>query len=608
MMLTPDSTPLKILILEDSATDAELVERLLKKTIPSAAFRVAMDRKAYIRELEEYQPDVILSDNSLPQFNAAEALKIVRARSLHIPFIMVTGAVSEEFAAAIIKSGADDYVLKDRISKLPVAIEAALKQRQSEKEKQEALRQLAESEERYRTLIERVSDAFIAFDKDLRYTYMNKKAGELTRRDPQSLIGQYVWDVFPEAIGSATYEAFNRAMDTQQYVCNTDYFEPLQLWQENHLYPSPNGLSVFIRDISEKMKAEKALVENERRFRAMIEHNADAILLTDRHLNALYQSPAAERITGISLRERIARPGISFTHPDDVPQVQAAIDTALKQPGQPLPFQVRIQHADGHYLWIEGVVTNLLSDTSIRALAFNYRDITERKKADEQLNESLKEIRRLAAHLQDIREEERASMAREIHDELGQQLTGLKIDVTWVLKKTKEDETIQHKLKGTVDLLDTMVKTVRKIATELRPSILDDLGLVEAMEWQGKEFEKRSGIPVQFVSTDESIAPDSNIAIALFRIYQESLTNVARHSAATHVDTRLELRDNRIILSITDNGKGFDTTGIAHKKTLGLLGMKERSLMMGGNYDITSKPGGGTTVLVSVPLHGEISA
>ncbi|MBS1563872.1 MAG: PAS domain S-box protein [Bacteroidetes bacterium] len=599
--------PLKILILEDSDTDAEIVQRLLKKTMPDALYHVTMDKESYVKELKSFRPDVILSDNSMPQFNAAEALRIVREQSL-TPFIMVTGAVSEEFAAAIIKSGADDYVLKDRLAKLPMAIEAALKQRQSEREKQEALQKLAESEEKYRTQIERVSDAFIAFDKNFRYTYMNKKAGEMTHRDPQSLIGKYVWDEFPEAIGSATWHAFNKAMETQQYISNTDYYEPLQLWQENHLYPSPDGLSVFIRDISEKVKAEKKLVENERRFRAMIENNADAIMLTDRNLTAIYQSPSAERLSGITITERQAKPGINYTHPDDVPLVRAAIDTSLRRPGQPIPFQSRMKHADGHYLWIEGVVTNLLSDTSIQAMAFNYRDVTERKKAEQKLNSSLEEIRELASHLQDVREEERASMAREIHDELGQQLTGLKMDITWLYKRSREDDMVQQKLKGTLDLLDTMVKTVRKIATDLRPSILDDLGLLEAIEWQSKEFEKRSGIPVRFSSSVSDINPPSNITTALFRIYQESLTNVARHSGATQVETRLDIRDNLLILSITDNGKGFDTGQSGQKKTLGLLGMKERSLMVGGTYDIASKPGSGTTVLVSVPYRQEALA
>ncbi|HEY4150476.1 MAG TPA: PAS domain S-box protein [Chitinophagaceae bacterium] len=599
------ATPLRILMLEDSDTDAELVHRLLKKEMPPFEYRLVMDKDAFVRQLDEFQPDVILADNSLPQFNAAEALKIIHDRSMYTPFIMVTGAVSEEFAVDIIKAGADDYILKNGIGKLPMAIEAALQKRRAEKEKKEALQKLSESEERYRTLIERVSDAFIAFDKNMCYTYVNKKAGEIIHRDPQLLIGKYVWDEFPEAIGSATYEAFNKAMSTQQYISNTDYFEPLQLWQENHLYPSPDGLSVFIRDISEKMKAERRLKENERRFRAMIENNADAILLTNENLVPVYQSPGAERLSGLSLYDRQQLPGVQHTHPDDVPMVKKAIDSSLLHPGQPIPFQSRLRHSDGHYLWIEGVVTNLLHDNSVKALAFNYRDVTQRKEAEEKLNESLEQTRLLASHLQDVREEERASMAREIHDELGQQLTGLKMDVTWLSKKTGDDEKIQQKIKGTLELLDIMVKTVRKIATELRPSILDDLGLIEAMGWQSNEFEKRSGIGVQFKADETDIPIAGNIAIALFRIYQESLTNVARHSGATRVNTQLKVCDNRLILIITDNGKGFDIQKTGYKKTLGLLGMKERSLMIGGSYDLTSTPGAGTTVLVSVPLDGE---
>ncbi len=214
-------------------------------------------------------------------------------------------------------------------------------------------------------------------------------------------------------------------------------------------------------------------------------------------------------------------------------------------------------------------------------------------------------LRELTFHLQNIREEERASMAREVHDELGQQITCIKMDVSWLLKRIKTDDPQeQEKMKAIPELLDHTSTTVRKIATELRPSILDDFGLIDALEWQGREFEKRSGISVQFSSAvSETTTLGQSINTAIFRIYQESLTNVARHAAATSVAVNISLQDgDKLLLTITDNGKGFDVTGIGHKKTLGLLGMKERTTMIGGKYEITSNPGTGTTITVTAPI------
>ncbi len=234
------------------------------------------------------------------------------------------------------------------------------------------------------------------------------------------------------------------------------------------------------------------------------------------------------------------------------------------------------------------------------------RDLTERKKAEEEIRNNSELLRELYSYLQNVREEERTHIAREIHDELGQQLTGLKMDISWLNRRLKTGEKdVLEKLGATLELIDTTIKTVRKIATELRPSILDDLGLVAAMEWQSEEFEKRSGIHVNFTNrlTDAAVPP--NISTSLFRIYQELLTNVARHSKASQVETSTYQEADTIFLTVHDNGQGFDTTGVANKKTLGLTGIKERSSLIGGTYEIKSSPGFGTSVLISVPLHNK---
>lgn len=213
------------------------------------------------------------------------------------------------------------------------------------------------------------------------------------------------------------------------------------------------------------------------------------------------------------------------------------------------------------------------------------------------------ELRELSAHLQHIREEERMHIAREMHDELGQFLTGLKMDIAWLNKKLSNDASNaanREKLGEMTKLVDEAVVFVRKLAAELRPSILDDLGLIAALEWHSREFSRRFNIDVNFSTKNPELKTSNAIATGLFRMYQESLTNVARHAEAKQVNAVLELLNNEIHLSITDDGKGFDTNG--KRKTLGLLGMKERAMMIGGKLDIVSQPGHGTTIYITVPL------
>jgi signal transduction histidine kinase len=226
-------------------------------------------------------------------------------------------------------------------------------------------------------------------------------------------------------------------------------------------------------------------------------------------------------------------------------------------------------------------------------------DLEKKVIEQEQMNEQL---RNLSAHLQNIREQERIHIAREMHDELGQLLTGFKMDVSWLKKRyATDDPAIKEKLTEMESLINDAVSFVRKIAAELRPSILDDLGLIPALEWQSKEFQKRFGIEVEFQPKVQELHTTELIATGLFRMYQESLTNVARHSGATKVQAVLNASITHICLSIADNGKGFDIDEIAERKTLGLLGMKERAVMIGGNLDIKSGTGEGTTVSIKVP-------
>lgn len=230
----------------------------------------------------------------------------------------------------------------------------------------------------------------------------------------------------------------------------------------------------------------------------------------------------------------------------------------------------------------------------------------EKQQAINELRSSRESLRALSAHLQLIREQERTRIAREIHDELGQALTALKMDVLWIhgkltaagmMQAAEFDETIKSMTK----LIDSTINAVRRIAADLRPGVLDDLGLVPAIEWQSQEFRNRTGIQTKFSSNINDATLSKEQSTTIFRILQESLTNVARHAQATKVYIRFEATDQLIQLTVSDNGRGIHHDEINSPKSLGLLGMKERAALLGGTIEITGGMGQGTQVTVLLP-------
>jgi signal transduction histidine kinase len=230
------------------------------------------------------------------------------------------------------------------------------------------------------------------------------------------------------------------------------------------------------------------------------------------------------------------------------------------------------------------------------------REIADRRLAEEQLRESEEKLRALTTHLQSVREKEQARIAREIHDELGQALTGLKMDLTWLMNRLPQQKLFTNKAKSMSRLIDSTIHSVRRIASGLRPEALDAFGLAAAINWQALEFQKRSGVRCTIQLPAESPEPDPERATALFRIFQEVLTNVARHSNATRVEIVLEMNGNALALEVRDNGRGITAKETENSRSLGILGMRERALQFEGNVEIEGMPGKGTRVRVAIPF------
>jgi len=248
--------------------------------------------------------------------------------------------------------------------------------------------------------------------------------------------------------------------------------------------------------------------------------------------------------------------------------------------------------------------------TNLTRLPAAIRKVVENKRiqkakyiSEQETRELNQQLRSLAAHLQNVREEEQTRIAREIHDELGQLLSIIKINISSADKKMHRSIVeAKDNLAEAIKTVDNTMFTVRKIAAGLRPAILDDLGLFAALEWHSQEFEKLNNIQVTFDLPDPEIHVEKNIATGIYRIYQETLTNILRHSGADKITASIKIIEDQIILSVSDNGKGFDPKEVKAKKTLGLLGMNERVLLMKGQLKIESVLGKGTNIKVIVPV------
>ena len=230
-------------------------------------------------------------------------------------------------------------------------------------------------------------------------------------------------------------------------------------------------------------------------------------------------------------------------------------------------------------------------------------EIGERKKAEDELRQSRQQLRDLAAHLQSVREQERADIAREIHDELGQSLTALKLDTHWIGKTAgRQDAELAAKTRAMSSMIDATMQSVRRISAELRPKLLDDLGLSAAIEWQAREFEQHAGIACRIRSEPDDIVLDQARSTTLFRIFQETLTNVARHAHASRVEVVLSTNPaGGVEMVVSDNGKGITRSELTDARSLGLIGMRERVRSLRGTIEIGGQPGSGTTVRVSLP-------
>ncbi len=365
----------------------------------------------------------------------------------------------------------------------------------------------------------------------------------------------------------------------------------------------PVAVATICEDISDRKQIEEALRRSEEHYRGLFHAAKDAIIVLDPDdYLVLDVNPRACQVYGYGRAELVGMSLRAICR--DFARERDHIGEVLeREPGH--SFETIHRAKDGVELVLEVTASVLQQGGRDVILSIN-RDISERKLAEEALETSREQLRNLAEHLQTAREEERMAVARTIHDELGEVLTALKMDVAWVGARLPETvERGRDKIAGMTALIDQGVATVQRLSTELRPSILDDLGLQAATEWYVKDFAARTGIECRLELADPELELDRHRSTALFRILQEALTNVARHAGAGRVAVRLGPDDGAVELSVRDNGKGIGRDAVRSHRSFGLLGIRERTAVLGGEAVIARLPDGGTEVLARIPLPAE---
>ncbi len=337
-------------------------------------------------------------------------------------------------------------------------------------------------------------------------------------------------------------------------------------------------------------------IANDEWYRTFNDIN-DAIIVHDCDFNIVRANKAAEVIRETSLFQEITMKCRE--------QFMGGHDrrfSALPHPEPVSPSVMEMFDAEGNRYLEVHTIPRLDDQNRMTGVIQIIRDITERKQAEEAIRTSEEHLRNLTAYIQKVSEIERTNIAREVHDELGQALTVLKIDLSWIRKRLMQDQMpVIEKIDAMSKIIDKTIITVKKISTDLRPGLLDDLGLSAAIEWQSEEFEKRTGIHCSIMIEPKEITFDRDRNTALFRILQETLTNIARHAEAAEVAISLYVKDGQIQMTVQDNGRGIRDEELASPQSFGLMGMRERAIMFGGNTVIQGVPGRGTTVTVKIP-------
>lgn len=470
---------------------------------------------------------------------------------------------------------------------------------------------LRESERKLRQLFKNMTSGF-AFHEiilnaegkpcDYRFLEINPAFEKLTGLQSINLIGKTALTVLPNT-EPHWIETYGKVALTGKAINFESYSSELgKYFQVNAYSPEPGKFVTIILDITERKQNVELLQESEIKYRSLVETAQELVWICDGCGSFTYLNPSWEKTHGYTLDEMLGKNFSEFQRPEvferDIIEFTKHLEgasvkeyetTHIAKNGREITLlfnAIPLVNLEGKIIGTQG--------TAI--------DITDRKNSEAELCKSNEIHKQLLQHMTEIRENERALISREIHDQLGQSLTALKLDINWLQSKMNNTPEIKEKLAGMVDIVTSTIKDVQRISAELRPGILDDLGLAAAIEWYAEEFEKRSNLMVK-LDLDEVQVPNEQANLALFRVMQESLTNIIRHAKAKSVQISLHEMNEHIVLDIEDDGIGMSVEKLNSNQSLGLLGMHDRIKQVGGTIDILCGSDAGTKIRICISCH-----
>lgn len=468
---------------------------------------------------------------------------------------------------------------------------------------------LAASEKYFRSLIEKSSDAIVLLNESGKVIYQSSSTEKISGYTPTEVSLLNTQDlIHPEDV-SKYIDTFDHLVErdgttiylTQRIRHKRGYYIWIECTFTNLLRdPDIRAIVCNYHDITDRKEAEQAILLEKNFSDSIINCLPGIFYLYNSHGKFIRWNSNFEKISGYAAHDISQMHPLDFFPDDEKDLLKERIESVFTTGFADVTAHFYTKDKRHIPYYFNGMKVSFYGIDYLIGVGI---DITDRVRAENELRKQNIEIQELTAYIERVREEERTRISREIHDELGQQLTGLKMDVSWIRKKTNnESSSVAEKFSEMTGLIDEAMKTVRRIASELRPGILDDLGLIPAIEWQTREFEKRTGIKCNLHTLLNDLDVERELSTNIFRIYQEALTNVARHANASSVETTIENTDGNIRLTVRDNGDGFDSSVANGKNSLGLTGMRERARLFNGNVTIEGKGLKGTVVTMNVPL------
>lgn len=594
-----------ILIVEGEAN----IARDLQKMLQSLGYHITgveATGSGGIEQAVKLKPNLILMDILLSgDMDGIEAANQIQKR-LDLPVVFILASTDKKILARTRKARPSGYIFKPfGLAELEAIIEMALSKHEME-------RRLKASEERFRSLYENSTIGM----------YRTTPSGQIVMANP-GLVKILGYSSFAElADRNLEDEGFTMGFPRSKFkelIEETGEIRGLEFaWKKQDgriiyvresakAFRDSHGNTVYydgtIEDITDRKLAEKALEESEIKFKHLYEKTPLGYQSLDGNGHIVEVNPAWLDMLCYSREEVVGKWFGDFLTSQYKERFKRNF-SKFKAAGQIDGVQFKMIHKDGHTFDAEftGKISYDKEGNFQQTHCIVY-DITDRKRAEEEVKKSQEELANLTAHLQSVREEERAKIVREIHDELGQSLTALKMDLSWLSNKFPNDqEPFRKKTESMMALTDSMVHSVRRISRDLRPRLLDELGLAAAIDWQSEEFQKHTGINCELTIEPEDISLNEDLSTAIFRIAQEGLTNVARHACASTVSVYLKQRQNNIELVIRDNGRGITEKEIHNPTSFGLMGIRERAQFLGGNIKFQGIRNKGTTISLNIPL------